>query len=44
MRRHHLFIPDELFARAKACAAKMEISLAEFVRRAIESFLLKDEK
>lgn len=39
MRRQHLHLPDALAARVKACAAHLEMSAAEFVRRAIEAFL-----
>jgi hypothetical protein len=44
MHRHHLVYPNELHTRAKECAAKLEMSLAEFVRRAIEAFIQKNSK
>jgi hypothetical protein len=43
MQRKHVHIPDALDARAKACAEKLEMSLAEFIRRAIEAMLEKHE-
>jgi uncharacterized protein YmfQ (DUF2313 family) len=39
MQRKHVHIPDVLDVRAKACAEKLEMSLAEFIRRAIEAML-----
>jgi hypothetical protein len=36
-----MFIPDALQARVKACAARLEMSAAAFVRRAVEAFLEK---
>ncbi|MFM0663303.1 ribbon-helix-helix protein, CopG family [Paraburkholderia sediminicola] len=39
MRRQHLHLPDAITARVKACAARLELSAAEFIRRAIEAFL-----
>jgi len=43
MKRKHIHIPDALDSRAKACAEKLEMSMAEFVRRAIEAALEKHE-
>ena len=42
MQRKHIHVPDALDARAKACAEKLEMSLAEFIRRAIEAMLEKN--
>ncbi|WP_168794470.1 hypothetical protein [Paraburkholderia aromaticivorans] len=43
MQRKHIHIPDSINDRAKACAEKLEMSLAEFIRRAIEASLEKHE-
>ena len=43
MQRKHVHIPDALDARAKACAEKLEMSVAEFIRRAIEAALEKHQ-
>jgi predicted DNA-binding protein len=42
MQRKHIHVPDALDARAKACAETLEMSFAEFVRRAIEAMLEKN--
>jgi predicted DNA-binding protein len=39
MQRKHIHLPDALDARVKATAAKLEMSMAEFIRRAIEAAL-----
>jgi predicted HicB family RNase H-like nuclease len=44
MHRHHLVYPTDLHARAKESARRLEMSLAEFVRRAIEAFIEKNSK
>lgn len=41
MQRKHVHIPDALDARVKAAAKKLEMSSAEFIRRAIEAALEK---
>ena len=41
MKRTHLFLPQPLIDRAKALAEKLDISMAELIRRAIEEFLKK---
>jgi hypothetical protein len=39
MTRTQIQLPDELYQRAKRCAAKRELSLAEMTRRGLELFL-----
>lgn len=39
MTRTQIQLPDELYQRAKAFAAKRELSLAEITRRGLELFL-----
>ena len=39
MTRTQIQLPDELYERAKAFAAKRELSLAEITRRGLELFL-----
>ena len=39
MTRTQILLPDDLYRRAKRCAAAREISLAEITRRGIELFL-----
>ena len=39
MTRTQIQLPDELYQRAKAFAARREISLAEMTRRGLELFL-----
>ena len=39
MTRTQIQLPDELYQRAKACAAQRELSLAEVIRRGLELFL-----
>jgi hypothetical protein len=39
MTRTQIQLPDELYKRAKAFAAKRELSLAELTRRGLELFL-----
>lgn len=39
MTRTQIQLPDELYQRAKAFAARRELSLAEITRRGIEMFL-----
>jgi predicted DNA-binding protein len=41
MQRKHILLPDALNARVKAAAEKLEMSAAEFIRRAIEAALEK---
>jgi predicted DNA-binding protein len=41
MQRKHIHIPDGLNVRIKAAAEKLEMSMAEFIRRAIEAALEK---
>ena len=41
MTRTQIQLPDELYQRAKAFAAKREISLAEMTRRGLELFLAR---
>ncbi|MGY6161866.1 ribbon-helix-helix domain-containing protein [Paraburkholderia strydomiana] len=43
MQRKHEHLPDALDARVKAAAAKLEMSMAEFIRRAIEAALEKND-
>ena len=39
MQRKHILLPDAIDARVKVAAAKLEMSIAEFIRRAIEAAL-----
>jgi len=43
MKRTHLFLPEPLIARLKAMSEKLDISVAEIIRRAIEDFLKRHE-
>jgi hypothetical protein len=42
MQRKHVHIPDALDARVKDAAKKLEMSVAEFIRRALEAALEKN--
>ncbi|MGF6772901.1 putative DNA-binding protein [Paraburkholderia sp. GAS199] len=42
MQRKHIHLPDALDARVKVAAKRLEMSIAEFVRRAIEAMLEKN--
>jgi predicted DNA-binding protein len=44
MKRTHLFLPQPLIDRLKALSEKLDVSMAELIRRAIEDFLKKHEK
>lgn len=44
MKRTHLFLPQPLIDRLKTLSEKLDVSMAELVRRAIEDFLKKHEK
>jgi predicted DNA-binding protein len=44
MKRTHLFLPQPLIDRLKALSEKLDVSMAELIRRAIEDFLKKNEK
>lgn len=41
MQRKNVHLPDVLDARVKAAAKKLEMSVAEFIRRALEAALEK---
>ena len=41
MIRTQIQLPDDLYHRAKACAAERELSLAEMTRRGLELFLAR---
>jgi len=43
MKRTHLFLPQPLIDRLKELSAKLDVSMAELIRRAIDD-LLKGQK
>jgi predicted transcriptional regulator len=44
MKRHNLFLPDDLVAKYRQFAEKREISMAEMIRLALEKYAQALEK
>ena len=44
MKRTHMFLPEPLLKELKALAKRLDISVAELARQAIEEFLAKRRK
>jgi predicted DNA-binding protein len=42
MQRKHIHVPDAINKRVKACAERLEKTVSEFIRRAIEVALEKN--
>ena len=43
MKRTHIFLPEPVVERLKDLSEKLDVSVAELIRRAIEEFLKKQK-